>query len=357
MAVNMAARLKRAAMGGKTGLAASLAGFVTASLAMTLPNEANAQADFYAGKQLTLIIGSSAGGGYDVISRLLARHFGRLIPGNPTVVPQNMPGAASLAANNHLYNQAPRDGTVIGALQRGTLLAKIVNPKGVLFEIDKLNWVGSLNTETGLVVSLATTPHRTAKDLLEHELIVGAQAGSDPEISPLLYKNLLGMKFKIVAGYPGSSEAILAMERNEVQGSGDWGFSSLKAVRPTWLADGKVRILMQGALTKHKDLPEVPLPMEFAKSEIDRKVLELYFTQKTMARPIVAPPGTPPERLEILRKAFEALATDATFLADAQRSKQDIDIVPGAELDRIVTTVSKTTPEVAARLNAATAKN
>ena len=188
-------------------------------------------------------------------------------------------------------------------------------------------------------------------------MIVGAQSGSDPEISPLLYKNLLGMKFRVVAGYPGSSEAILAMERGEVQGSGDWGFSSLKAVRPTWLPEGKVRILMQGALAKHKDLPDVPLPMEFAKNDIDRQVLELYFTQKTMARPIVAPPGIPPDRLAILRRAFEALASDATFLADAQRTKQDIEIVSGATLDKIVATVAKTTPEVAVRLNAATAKN
>ena len=322
------------------------------------PGTAHAQApaDFYAGKQITLIVGSSAGGGYDVISRLLARHYGRLIPGNPTVVAQNMPGAAGLAATNTIANQAAKDGTAIAAIQRGSLLAKITNPKGVQFEIDKLNWLGSLNTETGLVVALATTPHRTARDLLEHELIVGAQAGSDPETSPLIYKSLLGMKFKVVTGYPGSNETVLAMERGEVQGMGDWGISSMRAVRPTWLSEGRIRILMQGALSRHKDLPEVPLPMEFAKDEVDRKVLELYFTQKTMARPVVAPPGVPPERVAILRKAFEALASDAAFLADAQRTKQDIDIVPGATLDKIVRSIAATTPEVAARLNAATAK-
>ena len=318
---------------------------------------AQAQSDYYAGKQITLIIGSSAGGGYDVIARLLARHYGRLIPGNPTVVPQNMPGAASLAATNHLANQAARDGTVIAALQRGTLLAKIVNPKGVMFDIAKLNWIGSLNTETGLAVVNASSPHKSAKDLFEHELVVGAQAGSDPEISPLLYKNLLGMKFKIVSGYPGSNEVVLAMERGEVQGSGDWGYSSVKAVRPTWLSEGKIRVLLQGALQKHKELPAVPLPMEFAKNEIDRQVLELYFTQKTMARPVVAPPGVPPERMAILRKAFDALATDQAFLADAERTKQDIEIVPGAELDKIVANVAQTTAEVAARLNKATEKN
>ncbi len=346
--------MKRECSGNRCSLAGILGALASASI--STPAHAQADANFYAGKQLTLIIGSSAGGGYDVISRLLARHIGRLIPGNPTVIPQNMPGAASLAANNHIYNTAAKDGTVIAAIQRGTLLAKIVNPKGVLFEVDKLNWIGSLNTETGLVVSMASTPHRSAKDLLSTELVVGAQAGSDPEISPLLYNALLGMKFKIVSGYPGSNEAILAMERGEVSGSGDWGLSSLRAVRPTWLPEGKVRVLMQGALKKHPELPDIPLPMEFAKNDVDRKVLELYFTQKTMARPVVAPPGVPAERIAILRRAFEQLAKDAAFLADAQRTKQDIDIVPGAELDKIVASVASTPPEVAARLNQATAK-
>ena len=284
-------------------------------------NTASAQSDFYAGKQITLIIGSSAGGGYDVISRLLARHLGRLIPGNPAVVPQNMPGAASLAAGNFLANQAPRDGTVIAAVQRGTLLARIVNPKGVQFDIGTLSWIGSLNTESGLVVAMAGAPHTSAKDLFDKELIVGAQAGSDPEVSPLLYNALLGMKFKIVAGYPGSNEIVLAMERGEVQGSGDWGYSSLKAVRPTWLPERRIKVLMQGALAKHPDLPNVPLPMEFAKNEIDRKVLELYFTQKTVARPIVAPPGIPADRLAALRTAFAALGKDQAFLADAERTR------------------------------------
>ena len=317
---------------------------------------ANAQADFYAGRQITLIVGSSAGGGYDVIARLMARHLGRLIPGNPAIVPQNMPGAASLAATNYLYNQAPKDGTALGAVQRNTLLAKIVNPKGVQFEVDKLNWIGSLNTETGLVVANAGTPHKTAKDLLTTELIVGAQAGSDPEVSPTLYRELLGMKFKIVSGYPGSNEVILAMERGEVQGTGDWGYSSLKAMRPSWLPDKRVKVLMQGAPTKLPQFPDVPLPMEFATNDVDRKVLELYFTQKTMARPVIAPPGLPADRVATLRRAFEMLASDAAFLADAERSKQDIDIVPGAKVDAIVRSIAATTPEVAGRLNAATEK-
>ena len=177
-----------------------------------------------------------------------------------------------------------------------------------------------------------------------------------PETSPLIYRSLLGMRFRIVTGYPGSNEAILALERGEVQGVGDWGISSLRAMRPTWLPEKRLKVLMQGALQRHKDFPDVPLPMEFAKNDVDRKVLELYFTQKTMARPVVAPPGVPAERVVILRKAFEALARDTAFLADAERTRQEIEIVPGAALDRIVATVAGTTPEVAARLNEATRK-
>ena len=332
-----------------------LARLAVVAAALACPAAAAAQ-DLYAGKQITLIVGSSAGGGYDVISRLMARHFGRLVPGHPTVIAQNMPGAAGMAAANYISNAAARDGTVIGAVQRGVLLARMVNNKGVQFDIQKLTWIGSLNTETGLAVALASAPHRTARDLFDKELVVGASAGSDPETSPLLYNALLGTRFKIVTGYPGSNEVLLAMERGEVQGSGDWGISSLKAMRPTWIAERKITILMQGALQKHPTLPDVPLPMEFAKDETDRKALELYFTQKTVARPIIGPPGLPAERLTILRAAFRALATDREFLADAERTRQDIDIVPGEVVDIVVDKVASTPPEVAGRLNAATAR-
>ena len=252
-----------------------------------------AEPSFYAGKQITLIAGSGVGGGYDLLARLAARHLGRLIPGHPTIVVQNMPAAGSLVATNQIYNSAPKDGTVIALIQRGMLLAKLSNPSGVRFELEKLNWLGNLNSETGLVLAWHTAPHRRAQDLFERELIVGGQTGVDPEITPRLYNSLIGTKFKIVTGYNGTAEIALAIERGEVQGIGDWSWASLKKQRPDWLRDKKVTLLIQGALQRDPDLPDLPSALDFVKSDADRKVMELFFTQKTIARPVIAPPGVP----------------------------------------------------------------
>ena len=226
---------------------------------------------FYAGKQITLIAGSGVGGGYDLLARLAARHLGRLIPGHPTIVVQNMPAAGSLVATNQIYNSAPKDGTVIALIQRGMLLAKLSNPSGVRFELEKLNWLGNLNSETGLVLTWHTAPHRRAQDLFEQELIVGGQTGVDPEITPRLYNALIGTKFKIVTGYNGTTEIALAMERGEVQGIGDWSWSSFKVQRPDWLPQKKVHLLLQGALTRDPELPDLPNALDFVKGDTERK--------------------------------------------------------------------------------------
>ena len=243
----------------------------------TLPG--TAEPSFYAGKQITLIAGSGVGGGYDLLARLAARHLGRLIPGHPTIVVQNLPAAGSLVATNQIYNSAPKDGTVIALIQRGMLLAKLSNPSGVRFELEKLNWLGNLNSETGLVLAWHTAPHRRAQDLFERELIVGGQTGVDPEITPRLYNSLIGTKFKIVTGYNGTAEIALAIERGEVQGIGDWSWASLKKQRPDWLRDKKVTLLMQGALQRDPELPDLPSALDFVKSDADRKVMELLYTK------------------------------------------------------------------------------
>ncbi|MGZ5881042.1 MAG: Bug family tripartite tricarboxylate transporter substrate binding protein [Xanthobacteraceae bacterium] len=273
-----------------------------------------AEPSFYAGKQITFIAGSGVGGGYDLLARLTARHLGRLIPGHPTIVVQNMPAAGSLVATNQIYNSAPKDGTVIALVQRGMLLAKLTNPSAVRFELEKLNWLGNLNSETGLVLAWHTAPHRRAEDLFEQELIVGGQTGVDPEITPRLYNALIGTKFKIVTGYNGTAEIALAIERGEVQGIGDWSWASFKKQRPDWLRDKKVTLLMQGALQRDPDLPDLPSALDFVKSDADRKVMELFFTQKTIARPVIAPPGLPAERLQVLGAAFAALAGGCAIL-------------------------------------------
>jgi hypothetical protein len=314
---------------------------------------AAAQQDFYSGRQVTIVVGSPAGGGYDLLARLMARHLGRHIPGNPTFVVQNMPAASSLTATNHLFNLAPRDGTVIGVVQRGMITAHLMNPSGVRFELDKLNWLGSLNSETAVTLAWHTAPHRTAADLMDRELIVGGMTGVDPETTPRLYNALLGTKFRIILGYSGTPSIGLAMERGEVQGIGDWSWSSLKKQKPEWLRENKVRVLLQGGLRKDAELPDVPLALDFLTNDSDRKLMQLYFTQKMAARPVVAPPGLPPERLALLRSAFMALAKDADFIAEADRSGLEVGPISGEDVGRIVGMITSAPADVIERFVAA----
>jgi len=330
-------------------LSARVAPLVGAAVLALLACAPALAAEFYAGKQITFIAGSGVGGGYDLLARLTARHLGRLIPGHPTVIVQNLPAAGSLLATNQIYNTAPKDGTTIALIQRGMPLARLINPAGVHFELEKLSWLGNLASETGLVLAWHTAPHRTAHDLLAQELIVGGQTGVDPEITPRLYNSLIGTRFRIVTGYNGTAEIALAMERGEVQGIADWSWASFKKQRPDWLRDKKVTLLMQGALQRDRDLPELPSALDFVANDADRKVMELFFTQKTIARPVIAPPGIPPERLATLRAAFAALATDRDFLADAEKSGLDVAPVSGEAVDKVVALIAGTPAEVAER--------
>jgi hypothetical protein len=328
---------------GGTVLAAAL----VVAIAGSQPVAADSVRDFYAGKQITIIVGSGAGGGYDLQARLTARHLGKHIPGNPTFIVQNMPGAGSLQAANYIYNSAPADGTTIALLQRGMLLIKLINPSGVRFEIDKLNWLGSLNSETGVVLSWHTTDIRTTQDIFEKELIVGGIVGVDPETTPRLLNALIGTKFKIVSGYNTTAQIALAIERGEVQGIADWSWSSVKAVRPDWLRDKKLNILMQVGLQKEPELADVPFALDFVKDAANRKVMELNFTQKTAARPLTAPPGVPADRVAALRTAVAALTKDAEFLADAERSKLEIAPLPADAVDKVIALIASTPTDIA----------
>jgi tripartite-type tricarboxylate transporter receptor subunit TctC len=317
-----------------------------ATMVVTVP--VHAQQDFYAGKQITFIVGAGVGGGYDLQARTAARHLAKHIPGNPTVVVQNMPAAGSMAATNFMASTAPKDGTTIALIQRGMLLAKLTYPSGTRFDIEKLGWIGSLNSETAVTLSWNdAAPHRTTKDLFEKELVVGGIVSVDPETTPRLYNSLIGTKFKIVSGYNSTAQIALAIERGEVQGIADWSWSSFKAVRPQWLRDKKVTLLMQGALQNEPELAGLPNALDFIKSPSDRQVMELHFTQKTAARPVIVPPGVPAERLAILRRAFAALGQDKEFLAEAAKSRVEFNFVPGQEVDKVVALIAKTPPAVA----------
>jgi hypothetical protein len=303
--------------------------------------------DFYAGKQLTIIVGAGPGGGYDLQARIAARHLGRHIPGNPTIIVQNIP--SRIAAANMMFSTAMKDGTTIALLQRGILLAKLIYPSGVRFEMEKFRWLGSLNSETAVSLAWHTAPHKVTKDLFNQELIVGAITGVDPETTPRLYNSLIGTKFKVVTGYNSTAQIALAVERGEVQGIADWSWSSLKAVRPNWLAEKQITLLMQGALKNEPELGSLPNALDFIKNDADRKVMELHFTQKTAARPLVTPPEVPAERVALLRKAFETLAQDKEFLAEMDKAQMEFAFVPGPEIDKIVAQIVATPPEIAER--------
>ena len=322
-----------------------------ALLAPALPAQAQ---DFYAGKQITLPVGAAPGGGYDLLARLVSRHLGKHIPGAPGIIVQNVPAGGSLVAANAIANTAPRDGTFIGLMQRGVLLAGLTGTSQVQYDVGKLNWLASLNSEVGVTLSNADSAHKTTRDLFDSELIVGGVVNVDPETTARLYNDLLGTKFKVVNGYSGTTDVGLAMERGEVQGIADWSWSSLNTQRPDWVRNKKVNFLLQGSLEPLAELPGVPRAIDFARGDLERRVLELYFTQKTVARPVIAPPGIPAARLDILRGAFAALPRDKEFLADAERGKLEVNVIDGPAVDKVIALITGVTGPVRERYNKAT---
>jgi tripartite-type tricarboxylate transporter receptor subunit TctC len=322
-------------------------------IACATPGIASAQsvADFYHGRQMTLMVGSSPGGGYDAVARLVARNLGRHIPGNPNIIVQNTPGGGSITMSNRIYRGTAQDGTILGLVQRGVLLAQLEKQPGVQFDISKINWIGSVSPEVGVVVSWETSAVKTVQDLLTKQLIVGGTGvTSDIEASARLLNAAIGAKFKIVSGYAGQADVLLAMERGEIEGSADWSWSEIKARHSTYLEQKKINLILQDSLRKAPDLPDVPLAMDFVKDETDRKVAELYFGLKQIARPIMAGPGVPPDRLDAIRKAFLALKDDAEFKADAEKSGIEVDPTPATEIDAYVKLVTTASPEVMRRL-------
>ena len=321
-----------------------------ASALMAAPADAQNAADFYRGKQITLMVGSSPGGGYDAIARVVARHMARHIPGNPTIVVQNTPGGGSITMTNRIYRTEPQDGTVMGLVQRGVLLAQLIKQPNVQFDVTKINWIGSVSADTSLVVAWHTAPVNTVQDLLTQQLIIGGTgATSDIEASARLLNATIGTKFKIVSGYPGQADELLAMERGEIQGTADWAWSEIKTRDASYLRDNKIKLLLQNALQKSPELPDVPLAMDFMKSDTDRKVAEIYFGLKQVARPILAGPGVPADRLHALRDAFTALKDDADYAADVQQLGLGSP-TPAAEIDAFVKLSTSSSPEVVNRL-------
>jgi tripartite-type tricarboxylate transporter receptor subunit TctC len=327
------------------GLTAALLAFLPVS-----PGYAQTPAEFYKGKNIDLQIGYSVGGGYDVYARIVARYMGKHIPGNPSIIPRNMEGAGSLRLANWLYNAAPKDGTVFGTIGRGVAFDPLLGAKGAQFEATKFTWLGSANDEVSICVAWQDTGITKFEDLLTKELVVGGTGGgSDTDLFPKVLNGVLGTKMKLISGYPGGNDVGLAMERGEVKGRCGWSWSSVKATHPTWVDEKKINILVQLSLAKHPDLPNVPLITDLAKTEDQKQVLKLIFARQTMGRPFLAPPGVPKDRAEALQKAFMDTMKDKDFLAEADKANLEITPVPGPAIQKLVTEIYQTPPEVAAK--------
>ena len=329
----------------------ALAAAVAAALLAGAPAPvawAQSPADFYKGKNVELEIGYSVGGGYDLYARTIARHIGRFIPGNPTVVPKNMEGAGSLRLANWLYNAAPKDGTVFGTIGRGTGFDPLLGHKGASFDATKFTWIGSANHEVSVCVAWHTSGIASFEDLMTKELTVGGTgSAADTDQFPKIMNGVLGTKMRIVTGYPGGNDVGLAMERGEVKGRCGWSWSSVKSTHPAWITEKKINVLVQLALTKHPDLPDVPLITDLAKTDEDRQVLKLIFARQVMGRPFLAPPGVPADRVAALRKAFMDMMTDKDFLADAEKAQLEINPVAGDEIEKLVKELYGTPPAIA----------
>jgi len=310
---------------------------------------AQSPADFYKGKNVDLYIGYSVGGGYDLYARVLARHIGQHIPGNPTIVVKNMEGAGSLRLANWLYRVAPKDGSVFAIIGRGTGFEPLLGQQAAQFDGTKFTWIGSGNHEVSVCVAYGDRAGITKfADLQTKEMTVGGTgASADDDQFPKVVNGVLGTKMKIVSGYPGGNDVVLAMERGELQGRCGWSWSSVKATHGSWIAEKKLNILVQLALHKHPDLPDVPLITDLATTDKQRQVLRLIFARQAMGRPFLAPPGIPADRAAALRTAFMETMKDPAFIADAEKAQLEVNPVAGEELQKLVAEIYKTPPEIA----------
>jgi tripartite-type tricarboxylate transporter receptor subunit TctC len=303
-------------------------------------------ADFYRGKQLSLVIGTSAGNDYDYRGRLIARHMGRHIPGEPSIVPRNMPGAGGINAANWLASIAPRDGTTLHMIMTNMMGAQAVGTHGVQFDTRKFRWIGNTTSSPNVTNSWHTTGVANIEQVKTREFILGAPAGTAGVTYGTVMNALAGTKFKIVTGYPGGNEVNLAMERGEVEGRGSNSWASWKSTKPEWLKEKKIIMLVQVGLKRDPELPDVPLLLELVTKDLDRKVMTFLSAETAISRALVTTPDVPPERIEALRRAFDATVKDPQFLAEAEKAKMDIGPMTGEESQKIADSIVNTPSEV-----------
>jgi tripartite-type tricarboxylate transporter receptor subunit TctC len=312
------------------------------------PARAQTPAEFYKGKQVSLYIGFSSGGTYDLYARSVARHIGKHIPGNPTIIARNMEGAGSIRLTNFMYAQAPKDGTAFATIGRGGAFGPLFGLANAQFDAEKFLWLGSANDEVSLCASWHTSGIATFEQLRQKELIIAATGPTDESVTvPKVLNGVLGSKFKIVAGYPGSNEMTLSIERGETQGRCAFSWSSMKSVHRQWLDEKKINILVQLSYNKHPELAQVPLAGDLAQTDEERQIIKLFAARQVMGRPFFAPPDLPKDRADALRNAFMATLRDPAFLAEAEKAQLEITPVTGERVQDIVTDIYRTPREVA----------
>ena len=305
--------------------------------------------EFYKGKQITMLIGTAAGGGYDTYARTLARHMSKHISGNPVIVPKNMPGADGLVEVSTLYNNASRDGLTFAALTNGIAMDPLFKKFVGRFEPLKFAWLGSIGKLQNVCVTWHTSPVKTIRQAQAREVIVSASgATSNSAMMPRIANALLGTKFKVVSGYT-DPDVSLAMERGEVEGVCGLAYTTLKATRPAWFRDHQINILLQIGLHRFPDLPDVPSAIELIANPEAKKVLELILIRQEMGRPFALPPDVPADRVALLRQAFNATLKDPEFLADAKRLQMEIDPLTGEEVEKLLQTAYSAPPAIVAR--------
>jgi tripartite-type tricarboxylate transporter receptor subunit TctC len=303
------------------------------SVALLTSAQAQDAASFFKGKTINVVIGFSPGGGYDLYARVVAKYLGKHIPGEPTLVAQNMPGAGSLRVAMYLYSVAPKDGTAIGIFSRGMPLSPLFELPGAHFEATKFTWLGSVAKDTVTCISWKTSAVKKWDDLFKTEYKAGGEGkGADPDVYATLIKTSFGANVKLITGYPGSSNISLAMERGELDGMCGISYSTLRSTHPDWLKNKDVNLLVQGALEKDPEMAGVPFMLDLAKSDEQKQMLRLTLAPQAMARPFVGPPGVPADRAKALQKAFDDTMKDPEFLAEAKRLNLDVNPMSGQQV-------------------------
>jgi len=307
---------------------------------------------FYRGKTLSMVIGYPTGGSNDIYARSVARHIGKHIPGNPTVVPRNMPGGGSLIAANHVFNVAPKDGTTLALIAATIPLEERLGVPNVMFKSAAFNWIGRVAAGVNMTFVMSSVPVRTIQDTFTREVVLGASGRSSTvAIYPAVLSNVIGTKFKLVMGYQSSNTAMLAMERGEVEGHST-SLEIVRAVHPEWLSEKKVTVLVQYALKRHPELADIPMSWELGRNDDEKQILRIVANATEVGKMILSTPDTPPERITALRRAFDATMQDPAFMAELKAQRVELAPMPGEELQKLVAEVGTVAPAVIDKVRA-----